>query len=135
MLNVLLTSHIQKINKKHDLSDSDAFIVYCLSKILPIEEQVAKGYITDGPNDGNIDAFYFDFEEENELVSKTLKIEKRLVIPLLEHKNSALPFFNCFSKPISTREPTIILIICFKNPLPSKKIEIKSAGCKKCFFH
>ena len=39
MLNVLLTSHIQKINKKHDLSDSDAFIVYCLSKILPIEEQ------------------------------------------------------------------------------------------------
>ena len=69
MLNVLLTSHIQKINKKHDLSDSDAFIVYCLSKILPIEEQVAKGYITDGPNDGNIDAFYFDLnEEENELV-------------------------------------------------------------------
>ena len=69
MLNVLLTSHIQKINEKHDLSDSDAFIVYCLSKILPIEEQVAKGYITDGPNDGNIDAFYFDLnEEENELV-------------------------------------------------------------------
>ena len=69
MLNVLLTSHIQKIKEKHDLSDSDAFIVYCLSKILPIEEQVAKGYITDGPNDGNIDAFYFDLnEEENELV-------------------------------------------------------------------
>ncbi len=65
----LLRGSVQKIKERQNLSDSDAFIVHCLTKILLIEEQVAKGYITDGPNDGNIDAFYYEIDEvENEIV-------------------------------------------------------------------